>query len=554
MLQHREKITQNEGKFSVSRLSVGKSAMQLKDNRKNAVLQKNKTGLSDNLKSGIESLSGYSLDDVKVHYNSSQPAQLNAHAYAQGTNIHIAPGQERHLPHEAWHIVQQKQGRVRPTMQMKGKVNVNNDAGLEKEADVMGAKALQGKSKKNNITEKFYSKKQSAVTQCVDFGKHPANEKINPDVVGEENNGIRSIPPEGARPDDVPLIQPYRLAMHKLHNIILIFENQPGGAVLHSTAELREKMIEIQGKAKKLAKEFKTNMRDLSSGQPAEHYRTTYEKKMDSLTRELLIDVREGERIIRENGYVGKRNTIKKKGTNLWRTWWLKIKNAVNTAIQTGWAAWEPKLRSAAKRNKGENTSFRDWKQKVDGEHWDIFYGGSLMKGYKGPPKQNTRFLESNFDVDANMDAPAIAEYLINIKNLKVDRGQLDPSKTPETRVPQMDQALDAEVKKELQNANVGSIIPGGVDKIVSENFETRINAPATLGKKAVKEVTRSGNEQNVRDRLTDIRNTDPKKIRVIRKKLEKRGLYDAASHGLINGPLSPQQINKINQLLDTTL
>ena len=28
-------------------------------------------------------------------------------------------------------------------MQMKGKVNVNDDAGLEKEADVMGAKALQ---------------------------------------------------------------------------------------------------------------------------------------------------------------------------------------------------------------------------------------------------------------------------------------------------------------------------------------------------------------------------------------------------------------------------
>lgn len=108
-----------------------------------AVAKPNNTGLPDQLKSGVESLSGMSLDHVKVHYNSFQPAQLNAHAYAQGSDIHVAPGQEQHLPHEAWHVVQQAQGRVKPTMQMKGNVPVNDDAGLEAEADVMGAKALQ---------------------------------------------------------------------------------------------------------------------------------------------------------------------------------------------------------------------------------------------------------------------------------------------------------------------------------------------------------------------------------------------------------------------------
>ncbi|WP_331351009.1 DUF4157 domain-containing protein [Cellvibrio sp. UBA7671] len=102
----------------------------------------NRTGLPDNLKSGIENLSGMSMDHVKVHYNSSQPAQLNAHAFAQGSDIHVAPGQEQHLPHEAWHVVQQAQGRVKPTMQMKEGVQVNDDEGLEHEADVMGAKAL----------------------------------------------------------------------------------------------------------------------------------------------------------------------------------------------------------------------------------------------------------------------------------------------------------------------------------------------------------------------------------------------------------------------------
>ncbi len=107
-------------------------------------LKPNETGLPDDLKSGIESLSGYSMDDVRVNYNSARPAQLQAHAYAQGTDIHIAPGQERHLAHEAWHVVQQKQGRVAPTVQLQKDIPVNDDAGLEQEADIMGAKALQG--------------------------------------------------------------------------------------------------------------------------------------------------------------------------------------------------------------------------------------------------------------------------------------------------------------------------------------------------------------------------------------------------------------------------
>ncbi|WP_339655885.1 DUF4157 domain-containing protein [uncultured Maribacter sp.] len=121
---------QNNKSNSVADDDVNKPHIQKKENN---------TGLSDNLKSGIENLSGYSMDDVKVHYNSNNPVQLNAHAYAQGTEIHLATGQEKHLPNEAWHVVQQKQGRVIPTPQPKVKIDVNDDAGVEQEADVMGA-------------------------------------------------------------------------------------------------------------------------------------------------------------------------------------------------------------------------------------------------------------------------------------------------------------------------------------------------------------------------------------------------------------------------------
>ena len=102
----------------------------------------NRTGMPDHLKAGVESLSGMSMDDVKVHYNSNRPAQVNALAYAQGSDIHVASGQEQHLPHEAWHGVQQAQGRVQPTMQLRDGVSVNDDSGLEQEADVMGARAV----------------------------------------------------------------------------------------------------------------------------------------------------------------------------------------------------------------------------------------------------------------------------------------------------------------------------------------------------------------------------------------------------------------------------
>ncbi len=102
----------------------------------------NHTGLPDRLKAGIETLSGMSMDDLKVHDHSPKPAQLHALAYTQGCDIHIGPGQGKHLAHEAWHVVQQKQGRVKPTVQTQG-VSINDSRALEREADVMGAKALQ---------------------------------------------------------------------------------------------------------------------------------------------------------------------------------------------------------------------------------------------------------------------------------------------------------------------------------------------------------------------------------------------------------------------------
>ena len=142
----------------------------------------NNTGMPDNLKSGIESLSGFSMDDVRVHYNSSKPATVQALAYTQGTDIHVAPGQEKHLPHEAWHVAQQMAGRVSPTTNING-MPVNDNAGLEHEADVMGEKAVGQrlvntnspyKHHFNNTTAQLLSVLEKGTTKPRTFGTYGA--------------------------------------------------------------------------------------------------------------------------------------------------------------------------------------------------------------------------------------------------------------------------------------------------------------------------------------------------------------------------------------------
>ncbi|MDT8998216.1 DUF4157 domain-containing protein [Paucibacter sp. APW11] len=132
-----------------------------------------RAGLPAELRSGIESLSGVDMSGVRVHRNSNKPAALQAHAYAQGQDIHLAPGQEQHLPHEAWHLVQQAQGRVKPTLRMQGGVAVNDTPALEREADLMGARALKNVGTAP-VSQRRSSVNASAPLQRVGRGGHIA--------------------------------------------------------------------------------------------------------------------------------------------------------------------------------------------------------------------------------------------------------------------------------------------------------------------------------------------------------------------------------------------
>lgn len=104
--------------------------------------QPNITGIPTQMKLDFERRSGLSFDDVRVHYNSDQPAKLGALAYTQGTQVYIGPGQSQHLGHELGHVVQQKLGMVQADTRHASGAEMNTDPALERQADLLGNGAV----------------------------------------------------------------------------------------------------------------------------------------------------------------------------------------------------------------------------------------------------------------------------------------------------------------------------------------------------------------------------------------------------------------------------
>ncbi len=111
-----------------------------------------KVSMPDSVRGKMENSFGTDFSNVNIHKDSGHATNIGALAYTQGNDVHFAPGQynpesskgQELLGHELTHVVQQRQGRVQPTKQGKG-MSVNDSPALENEADVMGARAAQGK-------------------------------------------------------------------------------------------------------------------------------------------------------------------------------------------------------------------------------------------------------------------------------------------------------------------------------------------------------------------------------------------------------------------------
>ena len=144
------KVDNNNTSLGETTQSADSSPFQLKEDTGTA--QKSEDSSGGDVMSKMSSTIGHDFSDVNIHTNSQQASNLGALAYTQGKDVHFAPGQynpdskggQELLGHELTHVKQQAEGRVEANTAVNN-MPVNNDSGLEKEADVMGAKAAQAK-------------------------------------------------------------------------------------------------------------------------------------------------------------------------------------------------------------------------------------------------------------------------------------------------------------------------------------------------------------------------------------------------------------------------
>ena len=156
-----------------------------------SVRRENRTGIPTQLKERMERSTGLSFDDVRVHYNSALPARLDALAYTQGNQVEIGPGQERHLPHELGHVVQQKLGAVRANATHSSGVALNTDPALEHQADEIGA------GKKLAIVQRM--RNNSIIQRCGDEEDSPEEEEKKDE--SQEHSPPGSSPETGFKVD-----------------------------------------------------------------------------------------------------------------------------------------------------------------------------------------------------------------------------------------------------------------------------------------------------------------------------------------------------------------
>lgn len=231
-----------EKKLMPRQFNTGISAIQ--PNSTN-VPEENRTSLPRQLKTGLETLSGMDLSSVRVHHNSAKPRQVNALAYTQRRDIHLGPGQEQHLPHEGWHVVQQLQGRVKATIQAKG-VSINADEQLEREADEMGLKALKipgGQQTKASTAASLRMRHAPTHISAVSgdsFEKQPAELRNLIKPSSEDPEGwFNGLPPE----EKIAMTSIFnRLAKYRLLSHVLFIQNVVAGETPATLWDLRFKV------------------------------------------------------------------------------------------------------------------------------------------------------------------------------------------------------------------------------------------------------------------------------------------------------------------------
>lgn len=136
--------------------------------------------LSDPLQSTLGTSFGTDLSGVRVHTGSIAAAQMGAEAFTRGDHVHFASGSPSTdtLGHEVGHVLQQREGRVKPTGIVGGNA-LNDSPSLEGEADRAGRLAVGAMSGGGSESVEGESPSSGGTVQRKASGQPVVQRKLN---------------------------------------------------------------------------------------------------------------------------------------------------------------------------------------------------------------------------------------------------------------------------------------------------------------------------------------------------------------------------------------
>jgi hypothetical protein len=300
-----------------------------------------------------------------------------------------------------------------------------------------------------------------------EFGNTHRNPEVDPDASGEET-GVHMA---GARVEDAPIVDRFRHAFNQLESWCThLREGGPDAYAAASEKYDLEKRHRFTKEIKARTKQYKAAFRDLNNDLYAmEKEKVDFELFVEERADELRDQLNELGQVYGKSG-PGTREIHDSVTEDTWRKTWHERIEQVNTLIGSIWPEYEKQLDAWIMKNP---------KIKTKAPVGKLEYIGSLAKGYKGPPKQHVRFVLEDFDVDANLYAPALAEYAQRVDKQIPDRERIFGRNT--TIKPLI--AFADRVQKELVTR-----IEGIADD-PNDLFDVAIHAPETAVQKDEREL-----------------------------------------------------------------
>ncbi len=301
------------------------------------------------------------------------------------------------------------------------------------------------------------------------FEKFGSDSRRNMDI--DPDKDVNS--PEDARrrrPDDAPILDSFHRIYNRLDSWqIFIHTNHSGWTnEFDSTFFLNERRSRWLADLKSETKDYKSDFRDLSAHDTgairADYQRNTLrriERLINDLVREIALwyQFKTGSRDNLDDII----ERVHAEGTELWRQAWQRAVVAVNLVLARLWPVAKNRIVNFIVMQRGIHPGVD-----LSGSIGDVSYIGSTAIGYKGPPKQYIRFNPEKFDVDANLAAPPLAKYAVNIDGATPDRGRILDK---ETSIVPLRQFSDQAHQELAQNVD-------GYD--TSDPFQVAIQTPDT--------------------------------------------------------------------------